>query len=169
MQRIQKDGNCFYRAISHQLYTNDTKHQTIRECSANYIRRNKNYYKPFLTEDIESYCQKLATNGVWADNVAIDSTAKELNIRIDFYENFHLKYTVNESSPVVANLIYKNQNHFDSIIDINTWLNFNPVSKNIYFDKCSTRKVKSKNLKNKKTKNSLSKLNDNIKPCVDKM
>ena len=123
LQRIQKDGNCFYRSISHQLYNTQDKHKYIRECSIRFIKENRQDFEHFLTEDFEVYLKRQARQGKWADHVAIIPTARCLDLKIQVFENLMLSNTINESGLVEVNLLYKNRVHYDSIYDLENWLN----------------------------------------------
>eukprot|EP00477_Mikrocytos_mackini_P002932 GAHX01003473.1.p1 GENE.GAHX01003473.1~~GAHX01003473.1.p1 ORF type:complete len:160 (-),score=15.49 GAHX01003473.1:9-464(-) len=123
IQRIQKDGNCFYRSISHQLYKTQDEHMYIRECTTGFLNEHRREFEEFITEEFEAYLKRQARQGEWADHVAIIYTARCLDLKIQVFENFKLRNTINESGSVVVNLLYKNRVHYDSIYDLDNWLN----------------------------------------------
>ncbi|CAF3858620.1 unnamed protein product [Rotaria sordida] len=57
---ILGDGNCFFRAISHQLYRHENDHLNIRSETISYLISNKNDFEPFIDETdstIENYIE----------------------------------------------------------------------------------------------------------------
>ncbi|KAE9031645.1 hypothetical protein PR001_g10977 [Phytophthora rubi] len=61
---ICKDGNCLFRAVSDQLYTNELFHQDIRRRLVDFIESDEKLFKPFIEdEDVADYCARLRENG----------------------------------------------------------------------------------------------------------
>ena len=54
---VRGDGNCFFRAISHQLYRNESNHSSVRSAIVNYLIENKNDFAPFV-DDTDSTVEK---------------------------------------------------------------------------------------------------------------
>lgn len=118
---IQGDGNCFFRAISHQLYGHEDSHAELRlQCIA-HIEAERDYYANFVEgESFENYIKRMRKPGSWADNIEINALAELLEARIEIY--------VVDSKPIVIyghhakperiiRLFYKNRNHYDSIVE----------------------------------------------------
>ncbi len=49
---ILDDGNCMFRALSHQLYESEEYHLGIRNILVNVIEANAELYKPYWIEDL---------------------------------------------------------------------------------------------------------------------
>lgn len=67
---IKPDGNCFYRAISYQLFGTEEEDSTIRSVISRVERLNKDVFSTFLIPagNMEEHCMCtcVATPGTWA-------------------------------------------------------------------------------------------------------
>jgi hypothetical protein len=84
------DGNCFFRAISHQLYRHEKDHLKIRHETMNYLICNINHFIPFINTDLDPtedcYIERMSTNGTYADHLAISAVAVIINKNIIIHE-----------------------------------------------------------------------------------
>ncbi|GFO14380.1 otu domain-containing protein 5 [Plakobranchus ocellatus] len=100
-----KDGNCFFWALSNQL--KEVKQSQIRQSTVNYLMdlplTKKDVLAGFLTESFDSYVQRMAKDGIWADHVAIDACSEAHQVAITVLQqsgdvvigkNFDKKVTV---------------------------------------------------------------------------
>ena len=82
------EGDCFFRAISHQLYGDSNHHLDIRIAGVNYLRENP---ERFIESNIESswmqYLANMSTPGTWCDNLVIQAVADILNLKIHIIES----------------------------------------------------------------------------------
>ncbi|CAF4666955.1 unnamed protein product, partial [Rotaria socialis] len=82
---ILGDGNCFFRAISHQLHRDETQHAHIRNIAINYLKEDKYRFTPFIDEQdksIEDYIARMSQTSTYADHLVISATAIVLNKNI---------------------------------------------------------------------------------------
>ncbi|CAF1519681.1 unnamed protein product, partial [Rotaria sordida] len=87
--RIIGDGNCFFRAISDQLFATQTYHRRLRSDAITYIRRNSAAFEFFVSgEDntIDDYIFRMKKNNTYADHLIITATATILNQNIIIHE-----------------------------------------------------------------------------------
>ena len=69
---VAGDGNCVFRAISHQVYGTEDHHKLVRQKCMDYIEYDKNYYKDFVSmPNIEDYIALKRQDGKWGDNLEI--------------------------------------------------------------------------------------------------
>lgn len=81
--QICKDGNCLFRAISDQLYTNELFHQDIRRRLVDFIESDEKLFKPFIEdEEVADYCARLRKDGQWGGHLELYAAAKLFNIHI---------------------------------------------------------------------------------------
>ena len=121
LQRIAKDGNCFYRAISHQLALHQIfiDHIKIRRKTCDLIKENSETYSNFLEDlTIGEYMEKQSSDGFWADYVAIYASSRALNFSLLVFDKTGLRNEFNLSGNPKLKIFYKNENHFESIIDL---------------------------------------------------
>jgi len=123
---VEKDGNCFYRAISYFLYNNEDAHTNIRQQISQKAKEahkkepeNRNLLEGLDISDSQ-YINNIQDNGNYAGDLEI-STAQELfNINIAAYRwenNYKLSfinfYNVdNNYKKNLLILIFINNNHF---------------------------------------------------------
>jgi ribonuclease HI len=72
--RIIGDGNCFFRAISHQLFNNQNSHRELRSTATAHMVQNTNLYQAFIDEvynDINYYIYRMKQNEEYADHLVI--------------------------------------------------------------------------------------------------
>ncbi|CAF2116814.1 unnamed protein product [Rotaria magnacalcarata] len=78
--KIQGDGNCFFRAISHQLCRNESNHKTIRSTTINYLIENKDKFAPFIDDTdstIDNYIELSAAAVIVNKNILIHELGKK--------------------------------------------------------------------------------------------
>ncbi|KAG7390462.1 hypothetical protein PHYBOEH_007032 [Phytophthora boehmeriae] len=81
--QILIDGNCLFRAISDQLYTNELYHRDIRQQLVDFIEKEQQHFKPFVeNEDVSEYCTQMRKDGEWGGHFALYAAAKLFNIHI---------------------------------------------------------------------------------------
>ena len=83
MVDVRGDGDCFFRAIAHQLCFNESHHEQIRQSAVKEVIENPERYKNFVTDGLDEYVASLSTNREWANNTAIQATANALGISIE--------------------------------------------------------------------------------------
>jgi hypothetical protein len=86
--KIRGDGNCFFRAISHQLYNSQIEHLYVRYQAVNHIQLNMNFFAPIFEDysAIGSYIERMDQEGIYADHLAILATAAVINKNIIVHE-----------------------------------------------------------------------------------
>ncbi|KAG7397875.1 hypothetical protein PHYBOEH_012066 [Phytophthora boehmeriae] len=81
--QIIKDGNCLFRAISDQLYTNELYHRDIRQRLVDFIEKEQQLFKPFVEdEEVSEYCTRMREDGEWGGHLELYAAAKLFNIHI---------------------------------------------------------------------------------------
>ena len=121
-KNITPDGNCFFRAFSHQLYGTEEHHFAIRHACIYHIEHKSKYYKRFIGDKIfKKYIKRKRESGVWADNIEIHALSEIYNVLIIIYMAGQdpIKICNVEGSPSkTVRVFYKNMNHYDSVISI---------------------------------------------------
>ena len=77
VKEMEGDGNCLFRAVADQLEGDESMHAIYRQKTVEYILENKEMYTFFIEDDetIEEYCQDMAKDGVWGDQLEINAMA----------------------------------------------------------------------------------------------
>lgn len=70
------DGNCLFRAISHQVYGTPQQHVLVRNNCIDYLQINKERFTPFVASnenDFDTYLKEKRKTGVWGDHVELQA------------------------------------------------------------------------------------------------
>ena len=122
------EGDCFFRAISHQLYGDCSHHLDVRTVGVKYMRENP---ERFIESNIDSswieYLGNMSTLGTWCDHLVIQAVADILNLRIHIVEsdeNFAL-FNIVEAvgsvhEPTVVYIGHLGEYHYVSTLQLNS-------------------------------------------------
>ena len=76
-------GDCFFRAVSHQLYGDSKFHLNVRALGVRYLSEHP---ERFIESNIENswkgYLTNMSHQGTWCDNLIIQALAEKLSITI---------------------------------------------------------------------------------------
>ncbi|CAF4196231.1 unnamed protein product, partial [Rotaria magnacalcarata] len=84
LQSIVSDGNCLFASIVDQA--SDLNVRQLRELIAEYLRKHRSDYEPFIDTDYEAYCEKLAKENVWGGQIELQVCAKILQRSIEIIQ-----------------------------------------------------------------------------------
>ncbi|XP_005093661.1 OVARIAN TUMOR DOMAIN-containing deubiquitinating enzyme 6 [Aplysia californica] len=131
---IRGDGNCFFRALSKQLYGSERFHKTIRSLIVDVIATNKDKFAQFVDgEDVQTHVMRMAEDHSWATTCEIYAAATLLQRDIYMLTPNHrnIKYSWLHFRPVFAlstdsvevshhpcyiSLCNTNGNHYDRVV-----------------------------------------------------
>ena len=73
LRDVVGDGNCLFRALSDQLYGDESHHVELRAMTVAHIRAHKEFFEPFREsekedETFEEYVDDMAQDGVYVGN-----------------------------------------------------------------------------------------------------
>jgi len=124
--KIVGDGNCLFRAISHQLRGSQKHHQFYRLLAINYIQENKEKFNNFLNDDdefggrLDLYIQKMSQDGEWGGHFEMFALSEALKIRICLFQetlNFITIGSFQENQSQTIYLAYnRSRRHYNSAI-----------------------------------------------------
>ena len=81
-------GDCFFRAVSHQLYGTPNNHFYLRSVGVQYLVHNPEQFIESNTEHSwQGYLQRMSNQGTWADAIIIQAVANCLNLSIHIIES----------------------------------------------------------------------------------
>lgn len=78
---IVKDGNCLFRAISHQHAGFESDHKLYRELAVKTLRENWNSICPY-EENMEQYLREMSKDGTWGTDYELKALAQGLGAKI---------------------------------------------------------------------------------------
>ncbi|XP_059154091.1 uncharacterized protein LOC131939653 isoform X2 [Physella acuta] len=130
---VRGDGNCFFRALSKQLYKTDEYHKAVRNLVVDLIATNKSKFAQFVDgEDVQEHVDRMSEDHCWATTCEIYAAATLLQREIYMYTPNHRndKYTWLLFRPVFQQscpssitqpccyltLCNTNGNHYDRVV-----------------------------------------------------
>ena len=84
VNQIIADGNCLFRAISHQLHGHENNHNLIRKNTCDFIQYNKDYFKDFIYY-IHNDNENNNSNQDKNNDANANNNDKNLDERVDLY------------------------------------------------------------------------------------
>jgi len=67
------------------MYYAPELHGLVREKCVAYIRNEREFFKEYLTEDLDEYCDRKAQDGVWGDDIEIQAIGEIYDSKIEIY------------------------------------------------------------------------------------
>jgi hypothetical protein len=115
--KIVGDGNCLFRALSHQLHGNQLLHKDIRKKVVNSINQNPSLYEMFIEEPIVSYTDRMANNGVYGGNIELVAFCREYSVNICVHQAGNPPWIIApiESENVLHIAFHAEMQHYSSI------------------------------------------------------
>jgi hypothetical protein len=81
------DGDCFFQAVSHQLYADPGRHFEVRPAGIAYMRDNPERFIESNTENSWlEYLNNMSMQGTWGDAMIIQAVADQLKLKITIAE-----------------------------------------------------------------------------------
>ncbi len=120
---VSGDGNCFFHAVSDQLESLGLANITFEDLRAralDYMIKNINKFREFITQEENQYFDENSTSGAWADHPIIVALAEALNITIVIIRSDEDTHKINEEpNQNVINLGYEVGVHYYSLREVN--------------------------------------------------
>lgn len=120
---VRRDGNCFFRAVSDQLYGVEEHHAHLRELACDYMADHEDSLSPFLDDgdedaDFAAYVDHMRTDGVWAGNIEMHAISMVCGANIRIHQNdkpvYDLRNHVRADAPAM-HLFYQLGEHYASV------------------------------------------------------
>lgn len=124
--KIGDDGNCQFRAVSHELFGTQEHHGMVRERIAALLWRSKDQYAGFFEGDQWSdHVKRLQQPGEWGDELSLQACAEAFGVRVHIIssesENWYLVYEPTKGLAPNAReifLTYVAPVHYESLVPL---------------------------------------------------
>ena len=130
-------GDCFFRAVSHQLYGEPSYHMNVRSTGVHYMRNNPERFIESSTDHSWlRYLAYMSHQGTWADALVIQAVADALNLTTHIIESNPGFASVTNISPVSSetdttiNIGHLDETHYVSTVPFNEEMAYNAVCSN---------------------------------------
>jgi len=153
---VEGDGNCLFRAVSHQLYNNESHHLELRHLCVEHMRRHTKRFEIYCTSKFEDHLKRMALPCVWADYLEIRALEEIIDRLFYIYspDSTEVKdssgeFVVNsEPKPMNINyseqpllqdvtpikLSYHGRSHYNSVVDSRLSLPLSPRNTSVILD-----------------------------------
>ena len=121
IKEIEGDGNCLFRALSHQLTTLSARisHSELRMEIVNYIKSNEPEFKSFLDQDLDEYLSQMSTDGCFGGHLELVACSKLYNCTILIHQLGQKVWKIETSgSKIELNIVYHDHEHYSSTTSI---------------------------------------------------
>lgn len=81
------DGNCLFRAVSHQMYLNEDRHVELRALCCDFMIRHRDRYESFCSTNFDEYIKHLRKDGTWGDHLEIKALEEIFDRLIIIYNS----------------------------------------------------------------------------------
>merc|ERR1719428_2483306 len=114
-----------FRSLAHQWFEAQEEHKTVRNVVISQLRRRRSWYEGFQDpryEDYDEYLQRMAGNGEWGDNTALQAFADALGCRIQLITSFNEPLTEviprERRTETTLYIAFWSEMHYDSIVPL---------------------------------------------------
>jgi OTU domain-containing protein 3 len=123
IEYIDGDGNCLFRSISDQLYSDQSHHLEIRHQVMNYIHDNQEHFQLFIEDDepFGDYLDRLRCPGEWGGHQELFAASQILHINIHVHQLEAPQFLLAAPSSMARNPIrnihisYHGEYHYNSL------------------------------------------------------
>ena len=146
-------GDCFFRAVSHQLYGDPSHDLDIRDAGIAYMRENPERFIESNTDySWDQYLNTMSIQGTWCDGLIIQAVADQLNLKIvivesnEHFAEFNIIQAITPlQRPTNIYLGHIDEYHYVSTLPCSTMPN---LVENQSTENFSTNKLPDQNIKN---------------------
>lgn len=89
LHNVSGNGECFFNALSYQLYGNEEKAHELRLDVVAFMRLHFDFYKDSITSDegesFESYLSRMSRSESWASGLEVSAASSMLQVPIKVY------------------------------------------------------------------------------------
>lgn len=121
---IERDGNCMFRAVAHQLYGDQSGHEAVRKQCCDYLDKEREFFQNYcFDESLDQRLTRMRRLGTWGDNIELQALSELFKCSIEVYylNNWPVMiYSSRHEAVKPVRLYYRNNCHYDSIVDTET-------------------------------------------------
>ena len=121
---MRGDGNCQFRALADQLFSDQERHAEIRGAVVDQLQRDADAYSVFVGEDYGSYVRDMSRQTTWGDHITLQAAADLYGVSMcvisSYKDNFVIEIQPKlKRSERVLWISFWAEVHYNSIYHIN--------------------------------------------------
>ncbi|ULT97633.1 hypothetical protein L3Y34_005454 [Caenorhabditis briggsae] len=86
IKEMEGDGACMFRAIAEQIYGDQEMHGQIRQLCMDYMLRNRDHFREFITENYENYIERKRADHVHGNHVELQAISEMFARPVEVYQ-----------------------------------------------------------------------------------
>lgn len=122
IKQMGEDGACLFRAVADQVYGDQEMHGIVRQHCVDYMAKNVDFYKQFVTEDFTTYLNRKRADNCHGNHIEMQALSELYNRPIEVYKctsldpinTFHSSYET-DNEPI--RLSYHRNVHYNSVVN----------------------------------------------------
>lgn len=118
---MTEDGACLFRAVADQIYGDQEMHDEVRKNCMNYMFKNADYFKNYVTEDFNTYVSRKRELHTFGNHLEMQAMAELYNRPFEVFqyttEPINTFQTSHLSSNPPLRVSYHQNSHYNSVID----------------------------------------------------
>ncbi len=103
IEECDKDGNCLFRAVAHQIYNDANRHEAVRKACYDYMERDRDHFSQYVDGDFGEYLARQRQASQWGDHLEIVAMKEMYNKNVEIYDKDCVKGAT--SAPLCFGLI----------------------------------------------------------------
>jgi hypothetical protein len=114
------DGNCMFRALSHQLLQVDQTEQGYAEVRARVcqeISQNSDNYKPFISESFDLYLERMQRDKFYGGNIELVAFSRAYNRNVYVFQVNSPPWLICGGDIAPVRLALHSYEHYSSVVD----------------------------------------------------
>ena len=120
------DGDCFFKAVSRQLYSSPNYHQNVRKAGIDYLCTHpEQFIESVVDKSWSEYINDMSHQGTWCDALMVQAVADAFNCEIDitesavnFSETTFVHPTNSKATPHITHIGHLGEFHYVSTVNI---------------------------------------------------
>lgn len=121
IKAMGEDGACLFRAVADHVYGDQNMHDEVRKNCMNYMNKNADYFKNYVTEDFEEYVKRKRNVHEFGNHLEMQAMAELYNRPFEVYqystEPINTFQTSSPSANAPIRVSYHQNSHYNAVID----------------------------------------------------
>lgn len=117
---VERDGNCLFRSVAHQMYNDVSKHAEVRKMCYDYMVQDTEFFSCFVAEEFSKYVERQKQLNQWGDHPEVVALRELFNVNVEVYDkaNFPspLYVAMTEGINCTLRLSFHGHNHYNSLV-----------------------------------------------------
>ena len=117
---VKGDGNCMFRSVADQLYSQEHRHAEVRTALCNFVDEHRPDFEPFVEddEDFDVYLARMRTDGEWGGNFELAAVVRCFGVHVIVHQLSAPRYQLTNhegGSSRTIHLSYHDGEHYNSV------------------------------------------------------